>query len=204
MFELRPFPQHKEAWKLPLKDAEIYYYSKFISPLKASELFRILMEETPWQQDTIKVFGKTYPQPRLTALYASNQKSYIYSGIVMDPTIFTPALRQLKLEIESKISETFTTALLNLYRDGEDSNGWHSDNEKELGKNPVIASISLGSERYFHLKHRKEPKERYKILLEHGSLLLMKGPTQHCWLHQLPKSKKVTTSRINITFRSIF
>jgi len=186
---------------LPLKDAEVIYYPQFISAPYASEAFKKLLDETPWQQDDIKLFGKVYKQPRLTALYGSNDKSYSYSGIRMFPKPFTPLLKEIKERIEAETQTRFTTVLLNLYRDGSDSNGWHSDDEKELGKNPVIASVSLGAKRCFKLKHKGDKKLNYKIFLNHGSLLLMQGSTQHHWLHQLPKSKKVTEPRINLTFR---
>lgn len=189
--------------KLPLKDAALHYYPKFLEGGDATEVFQQLLHKTPWQEDDIKVFGKIYKQPRLTALYGTNSSSYTYSGITMHPHPFSPLLLNLKLQIESISQVEFNTVLLNLYRDGQDSNGWHSDNEPELGKNPVIASLSLGAERFFHLKHRTDKESKFKLLLEHGSLLIMKGTTQHHWLHMLPKSNKIKESRINLTFRVI-
>ena len=188
---------------LPLKDARVEYYPNFFSSKFASEVFQKLFKETPWQEDTLKIFGKVYKQPRLTALYGEEGKSYSYSGITMFPLPFTPLIHELKTLIEKETDLKFTTVLLNLYRDGNDSMGWHSDDEKELGKNPVIVSLSLGAKRYFHLKHKKDKNLKFRISLDHGSLLLMKGTTQHHWLHQLPKSKKVTEPRINLTFRII-
>ncbi len=149
------------------------------------------------------LFGKTYWQPRLTALYADNGKSYTYSGITMHPKPFGPVLLEIKSQVEAAVGSVFTTCLLNKYRDGSDSNGWHADNEKELGRNPVIASVSLGGVRSFHLKHRKKRQWRHKMALHHGSLLLMQGTTQHYWLHQVPKTKKPVGERINLTFRYI-
>lgn len=195
--------EDRSAIPLSLRDATVVYYPNFISSKYASEFFQKLLKETPWQEDTIKIFGKEYQQPRLTALYGEEGKSYSYSGITMFPSAFTPLLHELKTLTENEVNIKFTTVLLNLYRDGNDSNGWHSDDEKELGENPVIASLSLGAKRYFHLKHKKDKKLKFKISLDHGSLLLMKGTTQHHWLHQLPKSKKVTEPRINLTFRII-
>jgi alkylated DNA repair dioxygenase AlkB len=156
-----------------------------------------------WQQDDITIFGKTYRQPRLTALFGNNGKPYSYSNITMKPEEFTPDLLEIKKRIETKTKAVFTTCLLNLYRDGNDSNGWHADNEKALGEYPVIASITLGQERYFHLKHRTRKELKHKLLLEHGSLLLMQGETQHQWLHQIAKTKKPIGERINLTFRVI-
>ena len=188
---------------LGLKDGTALYYPDFINQIEATQFFDKLINETSWQQDDITVFGKTYPQPRLTALYANNTLPYSYSNITMHPTIFSNTLLQIKDRVESVSKTKFTTCLLNLYRDGQDSNGWHADNEKELGKNPVIASVSLGAERYFHMKHRTDKSQKHKILLKNGSLLLMKGAMQHHWLHQIPKTKKEVGQRINLTFRVI-
>lgn len=188
---------------LHLKNADVTYYPNFIDIEKANKYFEILLKNTPWQQDIITVYGKTYKQPRLTALFASNNKPYSYSNITMQPYKFTAELLEIKVAIEKICNVNFTTCLLNLYRYGSDSNGWHSDNEPELGKNPIIASISLGEERFFHFKHKKDKALKQKILLQHGSLLLMKGETQHNWLHQLPKTTKNIGKRINLTFRII-
>ncbi|WP_289040953.1 alpha-ketoglutarate-dependent dioxygenase AlkB [uncultured Zobellia sp.] len=188
---------------LNLPDSDITYYPNFIERATADSYFQSLKEETPWQQDNITVFGKTYAQPRLTALYGNNGKPYSYSKLVMAPHMFTPQLLEIKNKVETCTGVVFTTCLLNLYRNGQDSNGWHADNEKELGKNPIIASVTLGQERFFHLKHRKDKNLKQKILLQHGSLLLMKGATQEHWLHQVPKTARVIDERINLTFRII-
>ncbi|MCH7524883.1 MAG: alpha-ketoglutarate-dependent dioxygenase AlkB [Bacteroidetes bacterium] len=186
-----------------LKDAEIIYYPNFFSENESWHYFNILLQETLWQQDNITLFGKTYKQPRLTSLYADNNKSYTYSNITMQPHKLSNTLKEIKTKVESITNETFTTCLLNLYRNGNDSNGWHADNEKELGKNPVIASISFGADRKFYLKHKTREDLKHKIILQHGSLLLMKGTTQHFWLHQIPKTRKQIGKRINLTFRYI-
>ena len=188
---------------LNLKDAEVFYYPNYFTKNESMSLFQILTTETLWQQDDIKVFGKTYKQPRLTSLYGSNKRPYSYSNITMYPNEFTSTLLKIKSKIEDTTNEIFTTCLLNQYRDGQDSNGWHADDEKELGQNPVIASVSFGASRMFHLKHRYDKSHKCKLLLESGSLLLMKGTTQHFWLHQVPKTKKQIGSRINLTFRYI-
>ncbi len=188
---------------LNLKDAEVFYYPNYFTKNESMSLFQILTTETLWQQDDIKVFGKTYKQPRLTSLYGSNKRPYSYSNITMHPNKFSSTLLKIKSKIEDTTNEIFTTCLLNQYRDGQDSNGWHADNEKELGQNPVIASVSFGASRMFHLKHRYDKSHKCKLLLESGSLLLMKGTTQHFWLHQVPKTKKQIGSRINLTFRYI-
>ncbi|CAM3311483.1 alpha-ketoglutarate-dependent dioxygenase AlkB family protein [Zobellia roscoffensis] len=188
---------------LNLPDSNIIYYPNFIDQEEADGYFNVLRKETPWQQDDITVFGKTYAQPRLTALYGNNNRPYSYSKLVMTPHLFTAKLLNIKNKVETIAGVEFTTCLLNLYRNGQDSNGWHSDNEKELGENPIIASVTLGQERFFHLKHKSDKNLKQKILLKHGSLLLMKGTTQKHWLHQVPKTAKVIDERINLTFRII-
>lgn len=188
---------------LNLPDSKILYHPNFLTPEKADFYFKCFRKEIPWQQDDIKVFGKTYAQPRLTALYGNNGKPYSYSNITMQPHPFIEELLDIKKKIETKTDVEFTTCLLNLYRDGKDSNGWHSDNERELGQNPVIASVTLGQERFFHLKHRTEKEHTHKLLLEHGSLLLMQGATQHNWLHRIAKTVRPIGERINLTFRVI-
>ena len=195
------FPKEKITFNIP--DADIEYYSNFFDSNRANELFEQLKIEIPWQQDNITVFGKTHPQPRLTALFGNEGKPYSYSNIVMQPNSWNPLLLFIKNGIEEICQENFTTVLLNYYRDGKDSNGWHADNEKELGRNPVIASVSFGTERYFHLQHNTIKEQKLKINLEHGSLLIMKGTTQHFWKHQIPKTTKEIGPRINLTFRII-
>lgn len=195
------FPPEKIDFDLP--NASVVYYPQFFDTEKADMLFEKLYGETPWQQDHITLFGKTHPQPRLTALFGNEGKSYAYSNIIMQPHPWNALLTYIKEEVETATGQKFTTVLLNLYRDGKDSNGWHADNEKELGRNPVIASVSFGAERFFHLQHNSIPGAKQKILLGHGSLLLMKGETQHFWKHQIPKTAKPVAARINLTFRSI-
>lgn len=186
-----------------LPDAEIIYFPSFLSLEESNSLFLELLENTPWQQDEIMVYGKKYPQPRLTALYGNEEKPYSYSNIVMHPHHWTSSLEKIKLLVENISNVNFTTVLLNYYRDGNDGNGWHADNEKELGSNPIIASLSLGAERNFQLKHNNDASQKKNIILENGSLLLMKGSTQHFWKHQIPKTKKTIGARINLTFRII-
>ena len=189
--------------KLKLPDSDITYFSNFMENEEAMAYFEKLKSSVPWRQDEIRVYGKLYPQPRLTALYGNNDRSYTYSGIVMKPLPFNETLSDIRKRISSLTNVEFTSCLLNLYRDGKDSNGWHSDDEKELGRNPVIASVSLGQERYFHLRHKNLKELKHKILLKHGSLLLMSGQTQHYWQHQLPKTTRPIGERINLTFRII-
>lgn len=197
------FDSASEPLFLGLPDAEIIYYPEFYDKPTADLMYTELVKDILWQQDEIRVFGKIYPQPRLTALYGNEGKSYSYSNIKMQPNPWNLLLQKIKSEVE-KVAEThFSTVLLNYYRNGKDSNGWHADNEKELGLNPIIASVSFGAERVFQLKHNSDIGQKQNIVLQHGSLVLMKGTTQHFWKHQIPKTAKPIGSRINLTFRLI-
>lgn len=195
------FPQDSIIFDLP--DAEITYYPSFFEAAEAEAIFKELLHTVPWQQDEIKVYGKVHPQPRLTALFGNDGKPYSYSNITMQPHPWSILLQKIRFKVEDTAEVAFSTVLLNLYRDGRDSNGWHADDEKELGRDPIIASVSFGAERYFHLKHRSDPDLKQKILLESGSLLIMKGATQHHWLHHIPKTARPIGPRINLTFRII-
>jgi alkylated DNA repair dioxygenase AlkB len=197
------FESTSEPIFLELPDAEIIYYPQFFDKEQADIIFAELVKEIPWQQDEIRVYGKIHPQPRLTALFGNEGKPYSYSNITMQPHPWNSLLQKLKTEIENVADVNFTTVLLNQYRDGKDSNGWHADNEKELGINPVIASLSFGAERTFQLKHNLDKDLKKSIVLQHGSLLIMKGTTQHFWKHQIPKTAKPIGPRINGTFRII-
>ncbi|WP_245617628.1 alpha-ketoglutarate-dependent dioxygenase AlkB family protein [Siansivirga zeaxanthinifaciens] len=186
-----------------MKNAEVLYFKNFFTQNESNAYFDSLLKNINWQQDYITVFGKTHLQPRLTAFYATNSKTYSYSNIIMTPNPFDGAILEIKKTIENQLKTEFTSCLANLYRSGQDSNGWHADDEKELGKNPTIASVTFGEERIFHFKHKYDASKKLKLTLHHGSLLLMKGETQHFWLHQIPKTKKQVTPRINLTFRII-
>lgn len=196
------FATDKIIFDLP--DAEIEYYPNFFSEFEANALFQKLLTEIPWQQDDITIFGKTYKQPRLTAFFGNEGKPYSYSNITMQPHTWSELLLNIKSEVEKTTGHSFSSVLLNLYRDGKDSNGWHADNEKELGQNPVIASVSFGEKRIFQLKHNTRKELKQTIELENGSLLLMKGTTQQYWKHQIPKTSKTIKQRINLTFRTVF
>lgn len=186
-----------------LPDSNILYYPKFLSSETATHYFNIFKKELAWNQHDIRIFGKFIPQPRLTALYALNDHPYTYSGLTLSPNKFTVEIREIFNDLKLLNGYEFTHCLANLYRHGNDSMGWHSDDEKELGIDPVIASVSLGAERIFQLKHKIRKDLKYSLPLQHGSLLLMSGKTQHYWKHQLPKTKKVDSARINLTFRII-
>lgn len=189
---------------LNLPDATFIYYPNFLNQEKADLYFEKLLQETPWQQDDITIFGKKIAQPRLTALYGNLGKPYSYSGITMHPIAWSPLVWLLKEEVETIAQHSFTSVLLNLYRNEKDSNGWHADNEKELGRDPLIASISLGETRKFQIKHTTNRNIKCDILLEHGSLLLMKEGAQVHYKHQLPKATQPKNARINLTFRTVF
>lgn len=192
-----------ERIDIDLPQAEVSYFSSFLNQQEAKELFEHSIKNTPWQQDEITLFGKTHLQPRLTAFYGSGNLSYSYSNIKMTAHSWTPILLALKNAVEKIAESTFNCLLINYYRDGKDSMGWHANDEKELGTNPTIASVTLGGERFFHLKHHTFPEHKCKLKLENGSLLLMKGNTQHFYKHQIPKTRKHTSARINFTFRLI-
>lgn len=195
------FSKEKNHLKLP--DAELIYLPNFLDESQSNFYFDYFLNHLEWQQDDITVFGKTYQQPRLTALYGENEKPYRYSNITMHPKPMPAKLQKLKNKVEMASNHEYSSVLLNLYRTGMDSNGWHADNEKELGINPIIASLSLGAERIFHIKHKVIKEEIHKFLLHNGSLLIMKGSMQHHWLHQIPKTKREIGKRINLTFRKI-
>ena len=155
-----------------------------------------------WRQDEIFVYGRAVRIPRLQAWYGDNQQSYQYSGLTMLALPWTAVLLDIKQAVESYSGCQFNSCLVNLYRDGNDSVSWHSDDEPELGTNPVIASVSLGAKRDFQLKHKMSGK-KLSVPLTSGSLLLMAGETQHYWQHCIAKSKRVESPRINLTFRQI-
>ncbi len=188
-----------------LPDAQLRYHSQFFSPEEADNFYEHLLDTLAWEQKPIRIFGKELMQPRLVAWYGDSGISYSYSGIRLEALPWDPILWKIKEQVEASVGNTFNSVLCNLYRDGKDSMGWHADDEPELGPEPCIASVSLGAERYFHLKHKSNKElPTTKILLEHGSLLLMHGPTQTHYKHQLPKTRKVPTPRINLTFRQIY
>jgi len=182
---------------------EVYYHPDFFSSEESKFLFDQILETSNWRQQTIKLFGKTVMQPRLISFYGDEGISYTYSGLTLKGDIWTNALIQVKNKIEQVCDIKFNSALLNLYRDGKDSMGWHRDNEKELGLNPVIASISFGAERKFQFREYQSKKNIVSIFPNDGSLILMKGETQNNWEHSVSKTKKDVGARINITFRRV-
>ncbi len=197
-------PSSSSPWAPALPDLKIKYFANFISKKDSERYFNNFINYIPWEQDSIRVYGKIYNQPRLTSLHGINQKSYSYSGITMYPKKMTSELIEIKNKIKNVCNTNFTSVLLNLYRDGKDSNGWHADDEEELGTNPVIASVSFGEERFFQLKHKTKKIETMKFKLASGSLLLMEESTQHNWYHKIAKTSKKISPRINLTYRKIY
>lgn len=193
---------HPTLQPLPMPDAEVYFAPDFIFAPQADAYFAQLLEQVNWQQESIKLFGKLQPMPRLTAWYGD--KSYTYSGLENKPQAWFPVLQELREQVEQATGHRYNSVLLNLYRSGQDSMGWHADDEQALGQQPSIASLSLGGERRFAFKHRnRKDVEPVRLTLQNGSLLLMQGPTQHYWLHQIPKTARTVQPRINLTFRQV-
>jgi alkylated DNA repair dioxygenase AlkB len=195
---------------LPLKTSnllpflgEVYFYPDFFSSEDAGLFFKLLQEGLVWKQEPIWMFGKQILQPRLTALYGDPKVLYGYSGIAMQAKPFTKELETIKQRLQDFTQHEFTHVLCNYYRDGQDSMGWHRDNEAVLGQNPKIASLTFGASRSFQLRPYNEKVPKINLELSHGSLLLMEGASQHHWEHQLPKTKKVQQPRINLTFRKL-
>lgn len=192
-----------EQLNLLPKDGEVLFFSNFFRMHECDIFFESLLRQVDWRHEPIFIFGEWKMQPRLTAWFGENDKTYTYSGITMTPKVWLPQLLEIKTRIESVSETKFSSALLNQYRDENDSMGWHSDNEKELGEQPSIASVSLGASRKFQLRHKTDKHLRTSIELSHGSFLLMRGETQKYWEHCIPKQSAPCDARINITFRNI-
>src|SRR5258707_2766889 len=177
---------------LDMPDAEIVFYRDFVDAAASTKLFEALANphNIQWQQQSIVIVGQKIPFPSLTAWYGDAGKIYSYSGVTVYPHPWTPLLLDIKARVESAASVTFNSVLLNFYRDEKDSVSWHSDDEPELGINPVIASVSFGAARTFQFKHKHNSDLGTAIDLTSGSLLIMRGTTQHFWKHQIPKTKK--------------
>ena len=183
-----------------LQNGEYIFIPHFFSDAESNHFFRALREKVEWKQESMNMYGRQLPFPRLIAWYGDDQKPYSFSGVTLDPSPWLPELLELKERLEPVAKVSFNRVLLNLYRDGRDSVGWHTDAEPPLGKNPVIASISFGATRKFQLRHM-QTKEKVELELTHGSLLIMRGEMQHFWQHQVPKTSRPVGERINLTFR---
>lgn len=179
-------------------DGEAWLYRDVLPTAEADRVFERLHAALNWQQETAFIMGRDVAVPRLTSWYG--EVAYRYSGVYHPAAPFPKVLVPLRKLAEEKAAHRFNTVLLNLYRDGRDSVAWHADDEDVLGENPVIASLSFGGERRFHLRHKKNG-DRVSVDLPHNSLLVMAGPTQHHWVHQIPKTARPVAPRINLTFR---
>lgn len=191
------------ATELHLPNAELELLASWLDPLTADLWFRQLLEQTPWQQPQVQLYGRQFPVPRLVAWYGDAEASYRYSGLTHQPLAWTPLLAQIRARVVETAGQALNGVLLNYYRDGDDSMGWHSDDEAELGSNPLIASLSLGGTRRFDLRRKGQGRIEHSLWLEHGSLLVMRGPTQHHWHHQVAKTRSPCAPRLNLTFRLI-
>lgn len=187
---------------LASQDGELYYFPDFLPPGETQAWFARLRAELDWQQEVATVVGRRLPLPRLVCWHGDPGAVYRYSGLTHYPKPWTDGLFILKQAVEAACGQGFNSVLGNLYRDGQDSMGWHSDQESVLGRNPVIASLSLGAARLFKLRHNKTGAG-VDLILADGSLLLMGGALQHHWRHCLPKTRQPVAARINLTFRAI-
>ena len=184
------------------KDGTVYYYGKLFSQKDADHYLQMLLANVDWRNDEAIIFGKKVITKRKVAWYGDKRFEYTYSKITKLALPWTNELLQIKSFTEERTGETFNSCLLNLYHNGEEGMAWHSDGETDLKKNGTIASLSFGAERKFAFKH-KQSKEKVELVLEHGSLLMMKGCTQDHWLHRLPPTKQISKARVNLTFRTI-
>ena len=198
LFENLPDP----TLNLLPQDGTVNYYGKIFSLEDARHFYQKLLETIDWKNDEAIIFGKKILTKRKVAWYGEEEFEYTYSKTTKKALVWTKELVELKKSIEEKTGETFNSCLLNLYHDGNEGMAYHSDGEKDLKKNGAIASLSFGAERKFSFKH-KTTKQKVELVLENGSLLVMKDQTQTFWLHRLPPTKKIFTARINLTFRTI-
>ena len=194
-------PPTTETFDLP--DARLDLIRDWLTPAEAETAYTQLCAQVAWRQEAIRLFGRTHLQPRLTAWYGDPGTVYTYSGLRLEPRPWLPLLRQWATRLHTETGYVFNSVLLNHYRDGQDSMGWHSDDEPELGPAPVIASVSLGATRRFALRHRHRPEARLRLDLPAGSLLLMGAGMQAHWQHALPKTRKAVSPRLNLTFRQL-
>lgn len=197
------FGASRQLEPLGVPEADLRFMHGFYPPDECAALFAALMEETPWRQERIEVWGKVHDQPRLTSWHGDPGTDYTYSGITLPTCPWTDVLMRLRADVEATTGHRYNSVLLNLYRDQHDAVGWHSDNERELGRSPVIASLSLGETRSFRLRHRERRHAPVNIRLTDGSLLLMAGDTQRNWQHAVPREARDKGPRINLTFRRI-
>lgn len=183
-------------------DGTVHYFGSILPYQQADNFYQKLLHNIEWQHDKALIYGKLIETQRQVAWYGDKPFQYTYSNVKKTAKPWTKDLLAVKQIVEQIIGESFNSCLLNLYQTGEQGMAWHSDAEKDLKPFGTIASLSLGAERKFSFKH-KSNKQIISIVLQHGSLLLMKNQTQHHWLHRLPPSKKINQPRVNLTFRNI-
>lgn len=186
-----------------LADGDIDYRPDWLDLPLADRWLEELYRQTPWSQPRVRLYGREHPVPRLVAWYGDAQASYSYSGIRHQPLPWTALLADIRQRVETAVGLPFNAVLLNYYRDGLDSMGWHSDDEPELGPSPAIASLSLGGSRRFDLRRKGQNRIEHSLLLQHASLLVMGSATQHYWQHQVAKTRRPCAPRLNLTFRHI-
>ena len=187
--------------RIELADAEVDYRAGFFGPDEAHELFDALRAEIRWERHRVRIRGREFDCPRLSGW--EGDATYAYSGVTLHPAPWTPRVTAVRRRVEAASGEAFNSVLANLYRDGRDRMGWHADDEPELGPAPVIASVSLGAPRRFLLRPKRGGAS-VPFVLEPGSLLVMRGPTQRHWIHSIPPTRRPVGPRINLTFRRIF
>ncbi|RFS23304.1 alpha-ketoglutarate-dependent dioxygenase AlkB [Chitinophaga silvatica] len=188
---------------IPLLNGEMDYYPKFFSEQESNALMQALRASLDWKQESMKLYGKDILFPRLMAWYGDAGSNYSFSGRNYTPVPWTTELLEIRNRLTPLCGKTFNSVLANLYRNGNDAMGWHADDEPELGPHPIIASVNFGATRKFRLRYKNNHQLTYELPLSHGSLLVMKGTLQEFWEHQIPKTKKVLSERINLTFRHI-
>lgn len=199
------FTLDRQFEPIGMPDANVSILHRVDMPVDYEHMLRKLIDQTIWRQEAVRIYGKVLQQPRLIAWYGDPGKHYDYSGISLTPLPWTDLLREIKRRIEDCTEATFNSVFLNLYRDHNDSMGFHSDDERELGLEPTIASITFGATRVFQMKHKKKlDVPTVKIPLEAGSVLLMQGATQRFWKHGILKQTRPCGPRVNLTFRTIF
>jgi alkylated DNA repair dioxygenase AlkB len=192
-----------EPLRLDLPDADVCLWPQALPPDEADAQFSALRSRIDWRQEDILIFGERRRVPRLVAWHGDPGTTYTYSGTLHEPLPWTAELQSIRARVEALTGYRYNSVLLNLYRDGRDGMGWHSDDERELGRDPVIASVSLGAPRRFCLRHRRHRSLQSDLLLPHGSLLCMGGATQHHWEHAVPKTRRPVGERVNLTFRRL-
>ena len=188
---------------IDLPDAQLAHDPHWLPPAAAAALFALLRQEVAWEVHRIRLFGREVDSPRLSCWIGDADAGYRYSGTYFEPRPWPQVLQPIRARLARELGVAFNSVLANLYRSGADAMGWHSDDERELGAMPVIASLSLGAERRFVLKHRREPDRKLAIALGPGSLLLMSGDTQRHYRHSLPRTARAVGERINLTFRVV-